>query len=174
MRRNASVRRRGTQLGAGGSDDAVTIPSPITCPWMNLAIGLLVAISIAPGAIVLLSDGANNAGRAPLQAAAEARPANVPIYTIAYGTENGFVDLDGKREPVPVDHEEMKRIAAASNGEYFAAASADQLRTVYENIGSDVGYEKADREVTARFAGYGLALAVIAGLGAILLGAKWP
>jgi len=130
--------------------------------------------SIAPGAIVLLTDGFNTAGRAPQQAAAEAKAAKVPIYTIAYGTENGYVDLDGKREPVPVDHEEMKRIAAATNGEYFAAASADQLKTVYENIGSDVGYEKADREVTARFAGYGLALAVLAALGAISLGAKWP
>jgi Ca-activated chloride channel homolog len=28
--------------------------------------------------------------------------------------------------------------------------------------------------VTARFAGYGLALAVLAALGAISLGAKWP
>jgi Ca-activated chloride channel family protein len=130
--------------------------------------------SIAPGAIVLLSDGSNTAGRAPQQAAAEAKAAKVPVYTIAYGTENGYVDLEGKREPVPVDHEEMKRIAAATNGEYFAAATADQLKKVYENIGSDVGYEKADREVTARFAGYGLALAVLAALGAISLGAKWP
>jgi Ca-activated chloride channel family protein len=130
--------------------------------------------SIAPGAIVMLSDGFNTTGRAPQQAAAEARTAKVPIYTIAYGTENGYVDLEGKREPVPVDHEEMQRIAAATNGEYFAAATADQLKKVYENIGSDVGYEKADREVTARFAGYGLALAVLAALGAISLGAKWP
>ncbi len=128
--------------------------------------------SIAPGAIVLLSNGANTTGRAPMQAATEARAAKVSIYTIAYGTENGYVDLDGKREPVPVDHEEMKRIAAATNREYFAAATADQLRTVYENIGSDVGYEKAHREVTARFSGYGLALAVLAALGAISLGAK--
>jgi Ca-activated chloride channel family protein len=37
-----------------------------------------------------------------------------------------------------------------------------------------VGYEKADREVTSRFAGYGLALAVLAALGAISLGARWP
>jgi Ca-activated chloride channel homolog len=130
--------------------------------------------SIAPGAIVLLSDGSNTAGRSPQQAAAEARTAKVPIYTIAYGTQNGYVDLDGKREPVPVDHQEMKQIAAATNGDYFAAATAEQLKTVYENIGSDVGYEKADREVTARFAGYGLALAVLAALGAISLGAKWP
>jgi Ca-activated chloride channel homolog len=130
--------------------------------------------SIAPGAIVLLSDGSNTAGRSPQQAAAEAKAAKVPIYTIAYGTQNGYVDLDGKRQPVPVDHEEMKQIAAATNGDYFAAATADQLKKVYENIGSDIGYEKADREVTSRFAGYGLALAVLAALGAISLGAKWP
>ncbi len=130
--------------------------------------------SVAPGAIVLLSDGSNTVGRAPQQAAAESGAASVPIYTIAYGTENGYVDLDGKREPVPVDHEEMQQVAQLSNGEYFSAATAEQLKAVYENIGSEVGYEKADREITARFAGYGLALAVLAALGAISLGARWP
>jgi Ca-activated chloride channel family protein len=130
--------------------------------------------AIAPGAIVMLSDGTNTAGRAPQQAAAEARAAKVPIFTIAYGTENGYVDLDGEREPVPVDHELMKQIAEASGGQYFSAATPDQLKTVYANIGSEVGYEKADREVTARFAGYGLAFAVLAALGAISLGARWP
>jgi Ca-activated chloride channel family protein len=130
--------------------------------------------AIAPGAIVMLTDGTNTAGRSPQQAAAEAKNAKVPIYTIAYGTENGYVDLDGKREPVPVDHELMREIARISGGEYFAAATPDQLKKVYTNIGSEVGYEKADREVTARFAGYGLALAVLAALGAISLGAKWP
>jgi Ca-activated chloride channel family protein len=130
--------------------------------------------SIAPGAIVLLSDGSNTTGRSPQQAAAAAKAAKVPIYTIAYGTENGYVDLDGKREPVPVNHEEMQQIADLSGGDYFAAATADQLKKVYANIGSEVGYEKADREVTSRFAGYGLALAVLAALGAISLGARWP
>ncbi len=130
--------------------------------------------SVAPGAIVLLTDGSNTAGRAPMQAAAEARNAKVPIYTIAYGTENGYVDLDGKREPVPVDHELMKQIAATTNGDYFAAATLEQLDKVYDNIGTEVGYEKAEREVTSRFAGYGLAFAVLAALGAISLGAKWP
>lgn len=130
--------------------------------------------SVAPGAIVLLSDGSNTAGQAPLQAAGEAKAAKVPIYTIAYGTENGYVDLDGKRQPVPVDHEEMQQIAQQTGGEYFTAATPDQLKKVYTNIGSAVGYEKADREVTARFAGYGLAFAVLAALGAISLGAKWP
>jgi Ca-activated chloride channel homolog len=130
--------------------------------------------AIAPGAIVMLSDGTNTAGRSPQQAAAEARSAKVPVYTIAYGTENGFVDLDGKREQVPVDHDLMREIADLTRGEYFTAATPDQLKKVYGNIGSEVGYEKADREVTARFAGYGLAFAVLAALGAISLGARWP
>ncbi|HZA04356.1 MAG TPA: VWA domain-containing protein [Propionibacteriaceae bacterium] len=130
--------------------------------------------AVAPGAIVLLTDGKNTVGRAPLQAAGEAKAAKVPVYTIAYGTENGYVELEGKREPVPVDHEAMKEIARVTEGRYFAAATAEELKTVYENIGSSVGYEKADREVTSRFAGYGLAFAVLAALGAISLGAKWP
>jgi Ca-activated chloride channel family protein len=130
--------------------------------------------SAAPGAFVLLSDGSNTTGRAPQQAAAQARDAKVPIYTIAYGTENGYVDLDGKRQLVPVDHAQMQQIAQISGGEYFKAATADQLKRVYENIGSAVGYEKANREVTSRFAGYGLAFAVLAALGAISLGARWP
>ena len=92
--------------------------------------------AVAPGAIVLLTDGKNTVGRAPLQAAGEAKAAEVPIYTIAYGTENGYVELDGKREPVPVDHEAMKEIAELTEGRYFAAATADELKTVYENIGS--------------------------------------
>ena len=72
----------------------------------------------------------------------------VPICTIAYGTEEGYVDLDGTPEPVPVDREEMKRIAAATNGE-FTAATADQLKMVSRTSGPNVGYEKAYRELTA-------------------------
>ncbi len=128
----------------------------------------------APGAIVLLTDGTNTVGRAPEQAAAEARDRKVPIYTIAYGTENGYVDLEGKRYLVPVDHDLMKKVAEMTNGKYFAAADEKQLEQVYKNIKSAEGYEKADREITARFAGYGVAFAVLAALGAVSLAAKWP
>ena len=129
--------------------------------------------SVAPGAIILLSDGANTPG-ARRAGRRRREDAKVPVYTIAYGTENGYVDLDGKREPVPVDHAQMAEIAKITGARTFDAANAAQLRDVYKNIGSEVGYEKADREVTSRFAGYGLAFAVLAALGAISLGAKWP
>ncbi|GAB3912612.1 hypothetical protein GCM10011575_45700 [Microlunatus endophyticus] len=128
----------------------------------------------APAAIVMLSDGSNTTGPAPAQEAVRAKQQKIPIYTIAYGTENGYVDLDGKRYTVPPDKDLMQELAQLSGGKMFSAATPDELKSVYQNIGSSVGYEKANREITARFAGYGLALAVLAALGAISLGARWP
>ncbi|MDO5533949.1 MAG: VWA domain-containing protein [Propionibacteriaceae bacterium] len=130
--------------------------------------------STAPGAIVLLSDGMNTVGRSPMQGAAEARKEEVPVYTIAYGTENGSVDLDGKRERVPPDRELMREIAETSGGATFAAESAGDLSRVYSDIRSEVGYEEVRKETTATWAGYGLAFAVLAALAAVSLGARWP
>ena len=130
--------------------------------------------SVPPGAIVLLSDGQNTAGRSPTQAAAEATRAKVPVYTIAYGTENGYVDLDGTREKVPPDRALLQRIASMTNAQAYTAENAGQLDTVYKNIRSEVGYEEVRKEVTATWAGYGLAFAVVAALAAVSLGARWP
>ena len=130
--------------------------------------------SIPPGAIVLLSDGQNTAGRSPTQEAAEAAKAKVPIYTIAYGTENGYVDLDGKREKGPPDKALLQRIASLTNGQAYAAENVGQLDSVYKNIRSEVGYEEVRKEITATWAGYGLAFAVVAALAAVSLGARWP
>lgn len=128
----------------------------------------------APGAIVLLSDGQNTAGRSPLQAAAEAKKQNVPVYTIAYGTENGYVDLDGKRERVPPDKALLSSLAAATGGQTYTAENLDQLGRVYNNIRSEVGQTPVKKETTALWAGYGLAFAVVAALAAVSLGARWP
>jgi len=130
--------------------------------------------SPAPGAIVLLSDGQNTAGRAPVQAAAAAAKDGVPVYTIAYGTDNGYVDLDGKRERVPPDRDLLNQIATMTKGRAFSAEDLSQLQRVYENIRSEVGQVPKKQEVTAQWAGYGLAFAVIAALAAVSLGARWP
>ncbi len=130
--------------------------------------------SPAPGAIVLLSDGQNTAGRSPAQAAAAAKKEDVPIYTIAYGTENGYVDLDGERERVPPDKDLLASIAQASGGQTFSAENLDQLNKVYNNIRSEVGQTPTKKETTALWAGYGLAFAVVAALAAVSLGARWP
>ena len=130
--------------------------------------------SIAPGAIVLLSDGQNTAGRSPQQAAAEAKKAEVPIYSIAYGTQNGYVDLDGKRERVPPDDELLQTLSSMAGGQSYSAESLPELDRVYGNIRSEVGMVPVKKEVTALWAGYGLAFAVVAALAAVSLGARWP
>jgi len=128
----------------------------------------------APGAIVLLSDGQNTAGRSPAQSANEARKQSIPVYTIAYGTENGYVDLDGKRERVPPDKALLAGIAVATGGQAYTAENLDQLDRVYNNIRSEVGQTPVKKETTALWAGYGLAFAVVAALAAVSLGARWP
>lgn len=128
----------------------------------------------APAAIVLLSDGATNTGRDSLKAGEQAKKDGVPVYTIAYGTSSGYVMENGQRMPVPVDHAELHDLAQASGGKAFSAESAGQLNSVYKTIATSVGTEKVYVEVTQRYAGFALLFAVLAALGVISLGARWP
>ena len=128
----------------------------------------------APGAIVLLSDGFTNIPRYSAPAAQEAKKRNIPIYTIAYGTEDGYVVDQGRREPVPVNPEELQRVADISGGKAFAAGSASELKQVYSNIAAQVGYVKQEQEVTEVYTGYALFFAVLAAVAVISLGARWP
>jgi Ca-activated chloride channel family protein len=45
---------------------------------------------------------------------------------------------------------------------------------VYTKLKSSVGYEDVASEVTARWALYALAFAVVAALGAVSMAARWP
>lgn len=130
--------------------------------------------AVPPAAIVLLSDGSTNIGRSSSSAAEAAAERGVPVYTIAYGTENGYVIDNGKRMQVPVNHAELAEVAKISGGKKFSAESASELSAVYEAIEQSVGYEKVYAEVTDRYAGYSLLFAVLAALGVISLGARWP
>lgn len=128
----------------------------------------------APAAIVLLSDGATNTGRSSLKAAQEAKKEGVPVYTIAYGTPGGYVVENGQRLPVPVDHAELHALATASGGKAYSASSSSQLSNVYATIATAVGSERVYVEVTEKYAGLALLFALLAALGVISLGARWP
>lgn len=130
--------------------------------------------SVPPAAIVLLSDGATNIGRNSFTAAETAKSQGVPIYTIAYGTADGWVEADGQRQRVAVDHYEMSQIAKLSGGKKFSAESASELREIYQAISSDIGYERVPIEVTDRYAGLSILFAALAALGVISLAARWP
>ena len=85
--------------------------------------------TVPPARIVLLSDGKTQVGRPSDQAAMAARAQSVPIYTIAYGTPEGYIDIGGRREPVPVDRAEMATYRQDSGGEAYTAESAGELKT---------------------------------------------
>lgn len=127
-----------------------------------------------PGAIVLLSDGYTNIGRSSLVAARDSKAAGFPIYTIAYGTPNGYVVSQGRREPVPVNPAELNTVARESGGEAFQAGSRGELERVYASIARSVGFEKVDQEVTEWYTGIALGFALLASLAVLSLAARWP
>jgi Ca-activated chloride channel homolog len=109
-----------------------------------------------PARAVVLSDGANTVGRDPEAMAELAAEAGVPVDTISVGTPDGVIQQEGQTRPVPVNGETLRAVAEATGGSYHEAASATQLRDVYADIGSSVGYRTEQRDVSHRFIGFGL------------------
>jgi Ca-activated chloride channel family protein len=89
--------------------------------------------------LVLLSDGASNAGVAdPVQAARLAHEAGVRIHTIGVGSDTSVVQtLFGPRvvnASADLDEETLSRVAELTGGLYFRARDTQGLVRVYEQI----------------------------------------
>lgn len=85
-------------------------------------------------ALILLTDGGNNAGlMEPLAAAKMAASAGLRIYTIGVGAavQQGFFGGSGNMD---LDEGTLKAIAKITSGEYFRAADATALQKVYARI----------------------------------------
>jgi len=115
-----------------------------------------------PAHIVLMSDGETTAGTPNEIAVQAAREAGVPVTTIAFGTDAGTIEYEDEVLPVPVNRPELAAVAEATGGTAFEAASGEQLRGVYEDIGSSIGFTEEEREVGDRFTGAAFAAAVLA------------
>ncbi len=131
----------------------------------------------APSAIVLLSDGAANAGVDAHTAARQAGQDKIPIYTVALGTAGGTLsnpDPFGPPLSVPPDPQLMLQIARVSGGRAFNAQSADELSSIYRRLGSQLGSVTRKREVTADFAIGGLVLLLLAAAGSTRWSGRLP
>jgi Ca-activated chloride channel family protein len=117
----------------------------------------------APARIVLLSDGSNTVGRTVAEAAAAAKKASTPVSTIAFGTDSGTVTVEGRTTPVPADKPTLRGLAQSTGGTFHTAASAQELQSVYKDIGSQIGYTTAQRDISWRFMIAGLLALVLAG-----------
>jgi Ca-activated chloride channel family protein len=93
--------------------------------------------------MILLTDGANNAGETePVQAAQIAKALGIKIYTIGTGsrgvapvpvrTRDGRMVL--QRMQVFIDEKTLKEIATITDGEYFRATDSAALQAIYGEI----------------------------------------
>ncbi len=126
---------------------------------------------VPPARVVVLSDGANTAGQNPADAAQLALELGVPVDSIAFGTAGGVIR---GTQAVPVDGQTLQQVAETTGGNYFEAGNADELRAAYADIGSSVGTQTEMRDISARFIGIGLALAVLAALASLFWFARLP
>jgi Ca-activated chloride channel family protein len=127
----------------------------------------------APARIVLISDGKQTFGSSPFQAARKARAEHVPIYSIAVGTEHAVITTQGQQVPVPVSQGQLRRISEVSGGKGFVAASPGALRAIYDDLKSSFIYTTEDREITARFVGYALALVLATSIAVVLFTSRF-
>jgi len=127
-----------------------------------------------PARIVLLSDGANTSGSPIDEGAQAASQAGVPVSTIAYGTPDGTIDLEGRTIPVPADTESLQGLAEATSGSFYSAESDEELRDVYSDLQSSIGWTTEEREITNLVAGIALAAALLAGLASLLWFSRLP
>ncbi len=170
--------------GAAPSTPAPTaIPSATTAPTFP---------ERHPSAILLLSDGANTDGRTqPLEAARAAARLGIPVYAIALGTPDGVLEVNAgglpvagvgpgrirgpiRRIEVPPDERTLRQIAEITGGQFFSAPTAGQLRAVYRDIGSRIGFEYERQEVSFAFAAAGAVLLVAAGALSLAWSQRFP
>jgi Ca-activated chloride channel family protein len=143
-----------------------------------------------PGAIVLLSDGAQTRGiLTPLQGAAKARNAGIRVFTIALGTDHGSLGFgggfgfgfgngggfgSGRRFPVRPDPVTLAAIARETDGKTYRAKSASKVENIYKQLGQSIAHRPSKREISSWFVG-GAALLLLLSLGAArLTGERLP
>jgi Ca-activated chloride channel family protein len=105
---------------------------------------------LPPGTVVLMSDGQSNRGVSPTEAARIARDQQVKVYTVGVGTAEGtFLNIGGRPIWVRLDEETLREVAAITDGTYFHASSAHELRRVYRTLGRTIGWERKPTEVSS-------------------------
>jgi Ca-activated chloride channel family protein len=184
---------RGTALGDGlarSVELVQTAPNPEDAPAPAQAPTETADPDHPLSAILLLSDGAQTTGLLePRDAAERAKSYGIPVFTIALGTPDGYVDGGGGgfgggfggggggggfRRPVPPDPATLAKIAEITGGEAFETTSDARLNQVYEDMASRFGKKTEWREATSLFLGAAALLAIAGGLLSMLWGQRLP
>lgn len=137
-----------------------------------------------PARIVLMSDGKQTVPDGPrpeeeprgsFTAARKAAEQGIPVSTISFGTEYGSIEINpGERTSVAVDAPAMRRIAELSGGQFFTAASEEELRQVYAELGEQIGYEVRRVDTSRPWMAGGVLLLVVGVGSGLALGRRLP
>ncbi|KPF49251.1 ABC transporter ATP-binding protein [beta proteobacterium AAP121] len=119
--------------------------------------------SYSSAAVIMLTDGQRTTGPDPLDAAKMAAERGIRVYTVGIGTTGGeVIGFEGWSMRVRLDEETLKNISVLTQGEYFYAGTAEDLKKVYESLSSRMVVERKETEITALFAALGALLAAAA------------
>src|SRR5262245_8445418 len=133
-----------------------------------------------PAKIVLMSDGKETVPSNPdnpkgaFTAARTAKDQGVPISTIAFGTPNGYVEINDQRQPVPVDDDTMKKVAELSGGQFFSASNLTELKDIYATLQDQFGFETIQGPAYVGWLRLGGVVLALAGLAALLIHRRLP
>jgi Ca-activated chloride channel family protein len=133
-----------------------------------------------PARIVLMSDGKETVPSNPdnpkgaFTAARTAKDQGVPISTVSFGTPNGTVDMNGQRQPVPVDDAMLKKVADLSGGQAYTASSVEQLKEVFTSLQEQIGYETRKGDASAGWLRLGALVLALAAFAALLINRRLP
>jgi Ca-activated chloride channel family protein len=127
-----------------------------------------------PARIVLMTDGKRTVGRTEQDAAQRAADAKVPVSVIAFGTDNGSIVVNDETIPVPLDTQAMQQIAQISGGDFHTAATSQELKSVYAQLGEQIGYETKERDVSRPWMIAGTAMVIIGSAAALALTSRIP
>ena len=145
-----------------------------------------------PHIIVLLTDGASNAGPLPIDAAQQAVERGIRVYTIGFGTTNNSSPMDcgdddpfgfgggfgggggsfggggggGRRE---IDEGTLTQIAEMTGGEYYVATSASELIDVFRNLPTYVIATRETTEISVFFTAFAALIVILA----FVLAIRW-
>ncbi len=120
--------------------------------------------SYSSAAVILLTDGQRTTGPDPIEAARMAADRGVKVYTVGIGTKEGeTIGFEGWSMRVRLDEDTLKEIAQTTRADYYYAGTAEDLKKVYEGLGTRISVEKKETEITALLAALGALLVAFAG-----------
>jgi Ca-activated chloride channel homolog len=121
--------------------------------------------SFIPAVIVLLSDGVNNTGPDPLDAAQKAADSGVRIYTVGLvNPESTAVTARNSKVRVELDEKTLKLIAEKTGGLYLNAHNETDLLKVYENLGTKLVFEPERTDLSPALIGFAAVMVVSSGV----------